>query len=88
MTDSDKIGVIFSKVGKIETDVALIKQRDETIEARMNSQEGKIAAINEVVMSYKIEKAKLVGMAVASGAIFSAIGAFVFWLAGLLYKHN
>lgn len=83
MTDSDKIGVIFSKVSKIETDVALIKQRDETTETWKNTQEGRMAAIEDFVGAYKIERAKLMGVAVASGTIFSGFAALIVWIVSL-----
>lgn len=88
MNDSQKIDVIFSKVSKIETSVAVIMERDASTEKRINSHEGKLAAMEDVVMAYKIERAKLVGMAVASGAIFTAIGSFVLWITGFFTKHN
>lgn len=87
MSPEEKIDVIFSKVSKIETNVAVIMERDSTTEKRLNSHEGKIAAINEVIEAYKIERAKLVGMAVASGAIFAGIGSFVLWIFGF-FKHH
>ena len=87
MDDSQKIDIIFSKVSKIETNVAVIMERDTTTEKRLNSHEGKLAAIDEIVSAYKIERAKLVGMAVASGAIFTAIGSLVLWIFGW-FKHN
>ena len=82
INDSEKIGIIFSKVARIETDVALIKERDLNSEKRMNTYDGKIQAIEDAVVAYKIERAKIIGMAVASGAIFGAIGSFVIWLVG------
>lgn len=88
MDDSQKIDVIFSKVSRIETNVAVIMERDTNTEKRLNSHEGKLAAIDEVVAAYKIERAKLIGMAVASGAIFTAIGSFVLWIVGWFTKHN
>lgn len=88
LTDSDKIGIIFSKVGKIETDVAVIKERYTNTEKRLNAQEGKLAAIDEVIISYKTERAKLIGIAVAAGTIFGALGSFIIWIVGLFYKHN
>mgnify|MGYP001571221053 CR=1 FL=1 len=88
MDDSQKIDVIFSKVSRIETHVAVIVERNVSAEKRLNSHEGKIAAIEEVVAAYKIERAKLIGMAVASGAIFAGIGSFVLWISGFFTKHN
>ena len=87
MDIDEKIDIIFSKVGKIETNVAVIVERNTTADKRLNSHEGKIAAIEEVVQSYKIERAKLVGMAVASGAVFAGIGSFILWILGW-FKHN
>ena len=88
MDDSTKIDIIFSKVSKIETNVAVIMERDANTEKRLNSHEGKLNAIDEVVSAYKIERAKLIGIAVASGAIFTAIGSFALWIAGFFTKHN
>ena len=89
---SKKIDKIFSitsgikeDVAKIRTDVALIKQRDGQIEARLNSHQGKIEAIDEVIVAYKLERAKIIGGAVASGAIVGGIISFVFWIFGI--KH-
>ena len=82
MDDSQKIDIIFSKVSKIETNVAVIMERDTNTEKRLNSHEGKLNAIDEIVSAYKIERAKLVGMAVASGAIFAGIGSFILWIFG------
>lgn len=87
MTSDQKIDIIFSKVSKIETHVALIQQRDESTEKWKNTHEGKIAAIEDVVNAYKIERAKLIGIAVASGSIFTAIGSFVLWIVGVFQKH-
>ena len=87
MDDSQKIDIIFSKVSKIETNVAVIMERDTATEKRLNSHEGKLAAMDEVISAYKIERAKLIGMAVASGAVFAAIGSFVLWILGW-FRHN
>ncbi len=87
-----KIDKIFSitsgikdDVGKIKLDVALIKQRDGEVEKTINSHEGKIAAIEEVVLAYKLERAKIMGGAIAVSTIIGAIGSFLFWLFGI--KH-
>jgi hypothetical protein len=52
-----------------------------------NTHEGKIAAVEDVVNAYRIERAKLIGIAVASGSIFTAIGSFVLWIVGAFSKH-
>lgn len=89
---SKKIDKIFSitsdikaDVARIKTDVALIKQRDDNTETRINSHEGKLTAIEEAVLAYKLERAKIMGGAVAVSAIIGAIGSFLFWLFGI--KH-
>ena len=87
MTEKEKIDIIFSKVSKIETNVAVIMERDNSTEKRLNSHDGKIGAIEEAVNAYKIERAKLIGIAVASGSIFSMIGAVILWIVGW-FKSN
>lgn len=85
-----KIDKIFSitsgikeDVGKIRTDVALIKQRDGEIERRLSSHQGKVAALEEAVLAYKLERAKIMGGAIAISTIIGAIGSFLFWLFGI-----
>ena len=87
MDDSQKIDIIFCKVSKIETNVAVIMERDTNTEKRINGHDGKIAAFEEAVEAYKLERAKLLGIAIASGTIFGAIGTFVLWILGW-FRHN
>ena len=89
---SKKIDRIFSitsdikaDVARIKTDVALIKQRDANTDKRLNSHEGKLNAIEEAVLSYKLERAKIMGGAIAISTVIGAVGSFLFWLFGI--KH-
>lgn len=85
----DKIFSITSgikeDVDRIKTDVALIKQRDGQVEKKLSTHEGKIAAIEEAVIAYKLERAKILGAAIASGSIIGGLVSFLFWIFGI--KH-
>ena len=76
MTIPEKIDKIFSMVSTLTVDVAVIKERDRSLEDWKNSQTGKVAGIEEIVESYKIERAKfgLVGkVAIFIFGIFGTI---------------
>jgi len=53
---------------------------------RMNEHEGRLGAIDEAIEAYKIERARLVGIAVTSSAFFVGIGSFVVWLIDVFKK--
>lgn len=77
MTIPEKIDKIFSMVSALTVDVAIIKERDRSLEEWKNSQTGKVAAIEEAVESYKIERAKL--------GIIGRVGMFFVGIIGTVF---
>lgn len=86
MSPNEKIDKIFQMVSEIKTDVALIKQRDTQTEEKLNSHAGKILAIEQFMEGYRIQKARIAGIVIASGTIFSFIGALIWKAADYLFK--
>lgn len=74
---SKKIDKIFSIVSLIQTDVAVIKERDANTDKKLNSHDGKIAAIEDVINEYHIEKAKSAVVNKAAFFIVGIIGAII-----------
>ena len=72
----EKIDKIFSMVSAIKTDVAVIKQININFDDKLHTHEGKIAAIEDVVQEYQIEKAKF--------GVVSKITLFVIGIVGAI----
>ena len=80
------------KLDSLISDVAAIKSAiggdkrlgTKGIQDRLNEHHGRFEAIDTVIQTYKEERARIVGVAVSSSAIFVAIGSFVMWLIGFL----
>ena len=89
MSVPEQISEIHRIVSGISIDVAVIKERDQNTEKRINSHAGKITAIETMIQSFQLEKAKLgfasklavIGLSFL-GTILggTAIGVFVFYI--------
>lgn len=72
-----KIDKLIDDVAEIKTAIAVMSNKDETVEKRINSHAGKLAAIDDVIIAYKLEKARLTGIVIATTSIFTFIGVIV-----------
>lgn len=77
MNLEQKIDDIFRIMSKINSRMAVSERRHEETEKIYAKQEGKIGAIEEAIISFKEERARLGMLAKLSGFIFGFLGTII-----------